>query len=137
MIKEFARPVDFINKQSQLPSFRYRDSRIIKHLSKLDLSGYILDIGERTVMTQRMEDALNIKIGNTMGDLDEKFFPFEKRDIKYDVIIFSHVIEHLFNPLLCLKGIKKLMKPDATLVICTPIKPHYLPWGKGHFSRDG
>ena len=38
----------------------------------------------------------------------------------FDVIIMSHVIEHLPNPSLRLKALYKLLKPNGTLIILTP-----------------
>ena len=134
MIEAFARDIDYINQQSELPSFRYRDEKNISFLSEIDMNGSILDIGERNRFTERMEEAFDIKIDSTAGDLDEILI-CDICDKYYDVVIFSHVIEHLFNPLLCLESIKQVMKIDATLIICTPIKHHIVPWGKGHFHE--
>jgi SAM-dependent methyltransferase len=40
-------------------------------------------------------------------------------DKKFDVIIAGEMIEHLSNPGLFLRGIKRFMRPDTTLVITT------------------
>jgi 2-polyprenyl-3-methyl-5-hydroxy-6-metoxy-1,4-benzoquinol methylase len=56
---------------------------------------------------------------------------------KFDLIILSEVIEHLFQPQLTLKRIIKLLKPNGLLLITTP---NFLYWGnrilflKGNFS---
>ncbi len=134
----FARNIDYINQQSELPSFVYRDKKIIDFLNEIDMNGNILDIGERNRLTERIEEAFDIKIDSTSGDLDELYWSItdtNKFTKSYDIIIFSHVIEHLFNPLLALKKVRWYMKPDALLIICTPIKPHFVPWGKGHFHE--
>ena len=148
--KDFAKNIEFTNQQSELPSFRYRDEKIIEFIGKLECpSRNILDIGERNRLTEKLEQAYSLKIDSTQGDLDEnsnvakvvKYAPYQCHTLHdwdfgyYDLVIFSHVIEHLFNPLLCLENIKLVMKPDALLVICTPVKPHFLPWGKGHFHE--
>jgi 2-polyprenyl-3-methyl-5-hydroxy-6-metoxy-1,4-benzoquinol methylase len=39
---------------------------------------------------------------------------------KFDYIIFSHVIEHLKNPIFVLKELKKIMKKNGTLLLETP-----------------
>ena len=138
MIEAFARDIDYINQQSELPSFRYRDEKNISFLSEIDMNGSILDIGERNRFTERIEEAFGIKLDNTDGDLDELYWTITDDNEftkSYDTIIFSHVIEHLFNPLLALKKVRWYMKPDTLLIICTPIKPHFIPWGKGHFHE--
>ena len=40
-------------------------------------------------------------------------------DQKFDVILAGEMIEHLSNPGLFLRGIKRFMRPDSTLVITT------------------
>ena len=136
MDKDFARDIYFINEQSDKPSFIYRDKKIIEVIEEIDISSAmsILDIGERNRLTERIEKHFNIsEIVNTCYDLDEPENWWACPN--YDLIIFSHVIEHLFNPLLCLEGIKRMMKPDAIMIIATPIKPHFIRWGKGHFHE--
>ncbi len=133
MDKDFAKNIEFINQQSELPSFRYRDERIIEFIGKLECKSlYVLDIGERNRLTEKLEQAYRLRADSTYGDLDKGL---DCLKLEYDLVIFSHVIEHLFNPLLCLENIKLVMKPDALLVICAPVKPHFLPWGKGHFHE--
>ena len=133
MDKDFAKNIEFINRESDTPTFRHRDEKIIAFIGKLECpTRQVLDIGERNRLTEKLEKAYSLKIDNTEGDLDERFNCPKRR---YDLVIFSHVIEHLFNPLFCLDNIKFIMRSDALLVICTPIKPHFLPWGKGHFHE--
>ena len=137
MDKDFVRDIDFIIQQSKLKGFIYRDKKIIEYLSDLDMNGSILDIGERNPLTERIEEAFGISIDSTIGDLDgvEWWISGERGVKMYDMIIFSHVIEHLFNPLFCIESIKMMMKQNALLIICTPIKSHLIPWGKGHFHE--
>lgn len=94
----------------------------------------ILDVGERNPLTILLENTYNIKIDNTDGDLDVGFSAPKKN---YDVIIFSHVVEHLFNPLFCLMELKKLLKPNGVIFIATPRCPENLKlnWSKGHFHE--
>jgi len=43
-----------------------------------------------------------------------------KKINKYDVIIFSHVIEHLSNQKTALQNIRKMMSKDSKLILLTP-----------------
>ena len=46
-------------------------------------------------------------------------FPFE--DDHFDVVLFCEIIEHLTNdPLVALREIKRVLKPDGVLVLTTP-----------------
>lgn len=91
----------------------------------------ILDIGQRSPLTDSIEKALNIKLDNTEGDLD---FAFTAPKNKYDVIIYSHTIEHQFNPLLTLVEIHKILKDEGTLFIMLPERGKLL-WDKGHYHE--
>lgn len=52
-------------------------------------------------------------------DLQNDAIPFE--DNKFDIIIMSEVIEHLFfNPTDCLMDLKRTLKPGGKLIITTP-----------------
>lgn len=91
----------------------------------------ILDIGQQNPFTLFMQKELNVTIKNTEGDLDVSFSIPPK---KYDIVIYSHTIEHQFNPLYTLLEIKKNMKHDALMYIIIPQRPKFL-WTKHHFHE--
>lgn len=133
MDKDFTRDISYIVQESNKPPHIHKHIMFIRFLKKhIGGLGYTLDIGERNTLTERLEAAFKISIDSTYKDLDEEFIC---PGVNYDTVIFSHVIEHLFNPLFCLENIKKVMKPDGILVIACPIKPHFITWGKGHFHE--
>lgn len=53
------------------------------------------------------------------GDI-ETLLRQKKINMKFDYIIFSHVIEHLKNPIYVLRGLKKILKKKGTLLLETP-----------------
>lgn len=53
------------------------------------------------------------------GDI-EKLLKEKKINTKFDYILFSHVIEHLKNPIFVLKKLKSILKKNGTLLIETP-----------------
>jgi SAM-dependent methyltransferase len=136
MDKDFTRDINYTAEESGRTSFIYKHEKLMdlldKYISTMLGLGTVLDIGERNPFTERIEARFSINIDSTQGDLDKELNTPCKG---YDLVIFSHVIEHLFNPLFCLENIKLVMKPNALLIICTPIKPHYLPSGRGHFHE--
>jgi hypothetical protein len=91
----------------------------------------ILDIGERNPLTARLEEWCGVNIDNTKEDLDCTLSLVGN----YDIIICSHVIEHLFNPLLFLWHTKVVMNEDARLYIITPIKPYWITPARCHFHE--
>ncbi|GAH04385.1 unnamed protein product, partial [marine sediment metagenome] len=131
-----ARDIEYTIQESNRPSFIYKHEKLMDLIAKHGFSRLyfdnVLDIGERNPFTERLEVEFSINIDSTSGDLDKEFICSKKQ---YDLVIFSHVIEHLFNPLFCLENIKKVLKPDGIMIIACPIKPHFLTWGKGHFHE--
>jgi 2-polyprenyl-3-methyl-5-hydroxy-6-metoxy-1,4-benzoquinol methylase len=91
----------------------------------------ILDIGQKSPLSEAIEKSLNVKIDNTSGDLD---FSFTAPKKQYDAIIYSHTIEHQFNPLYTLVEIYKLLKDDGVLFIMLPERGKIL-WDKGHYHE--
>jgi len=130
--KDFAATLEFMENIKDEPMQIFYHQQLIDYIKNIDLSGKIVDIGERNPLTERIEKHFNIKIDNTHGDLDETFICDKS---KYDVVIFSQVIEHLFNPLFCLENIKKVMHKSSILIIGTPIKPGFISTNFRHFHE--
>ena len=72
-------------------SMRVRTDEIISSVIKHYKGGNVLDVGEPNLLSSELEEKLDIKIDHTEGDLD---FNFYSPKLNYDLIIFSHVIEH-------------------------------------------
>lgn len=52
-------------------------------------------------------------------NIEEDPFPFENEE--FDVVLFCEIIEHLLiNPAAVLKEIKRVLKPNGTLILTTP-----------------
>jgi len=116
-------------------NFKYIDKRfnlIFNHI-KDDIHSdmNILDIGQQNPFTLFMQKKLKTDIDNTKGDLDTSFSIPQK---KYDIVIYSHTIEHQFNPLYTILKLKKYMKHDALIFIIVPQRPKFL-WTKHHYHE--
>lgn len=118
------------NKSQQVRNHYDETLRFLR--GRVNSNQSIIDIGQRSPLTDIMEADLNIKITNTTGDLDQGF-EFESTD-PADVIIYSHTIEHQFNPLYTLLRIKEKMQPDGVLYIMLPSRGRLL-WTAGHFHE--
>lgn len=55
----------------------------------------------------------------------EKGLPEELKSSKYDVIIASHVLEHICYPQKLLSDIKATLQPDGNLIVAVPNIMHY------------
>ena len=156
MDKNFARDIEYHKSVADTKMMQFYHNRLIEYLEELlesMFSGhlpYILDIGECNPLTKKLENHFNTLIGSTISDLDESLdcldkmgspiidnnpsLRFHKHTI-YDIVIFNHVIEHLFNPLFCLENIKDVMHSESILIIGTPIKPNFITTSTGHFHE--
>jgi SAM-dependent methyltransferase len=127
--------IDVLTKDpSQNINYQGRTALIrkLKYFSnKVNSSQKILDVGQRNLLTKELEKIHNVKIDNTTGDLDVNF---EIPNKDYDIIIYSHTIEHQFNPLYTLLELKKVLKPEGLLYILLPERGKLL-WTSGHYHE--
>ena len=110
-------------------SMRVRTDEIISSVIKHYKGGNVLDVGEPNLLSSKLEEKLDVKIDHTEGDLDLYFYTPK---LYYDLIIFSHVIEHLMNPLLCLMSLKEHLTDNGKIIIAYPIK---FKKGSHHFHE--
>ncbi len=97
----------------------------------------IIDVGQRSPLTDAIEREFGYMIWNTVGDLDERFGlsmngPVSKCPIYY--IVYSHTIEHQFNPLYTLLELKRYMIPETRMFIILPRRGKLL-WWRGHYHE--
>jgi len=76
--------------------------KILCRLEKEKLKGHFLDVGQRSILTTKLEAMLNAHTDNT--DLEWRVEPN-----KYRTVFLFDTLEHLMNPLLCLRGIESSM----------------------------
>ena len=137
MDRDFAREINHFIRYNESDNQQEIQTALIDYLSKhkdLIKSGKILDVGERNPAGTRLENVFNVLLDNTKGDLDEDFFiPIKK----YDLIIMSHVIEHLFNPLSCLMKLKNRLSQDGRIIVFTPwaSKSLKINWSDIHYHE--
>ena len=115
---------------SNAPSTKIRWEKSLNFLGDLNNVKTALDIGDRTGLTEMMEDKYGVKFDNTQGDLD-------KIELKgnYDLVTSFEVLEHLFNPLFNLEQINNVLNKNGCLILSTPLaKPSFL-WAKKHFHE--
>ncbi len=106
----------------------------LKELSKLDLSGSILDYGAGvgdllTDIKSRfgVKDLTGVDILPRPDQLDTEIYWHQQDlnnefdlDRKYDIVISTEVIEHLENPRATFRNIFRLLVPSGYAIITTP-----------------
>ena len=96
-----------------------RDGKFIKRYST-SYNVYGVDIGENAII--RAEENFGKEFSNKyikILDVQETDL-YEKFEIKFDFINFSHVIEHLINPEKALNNLKKVMHDKSEMLIIIP-----------------
>lgn len=97
-----------------------RDGKFIKRFEPTYKDVYGIDIGENAM--KRASKNFGSSWANThikITDIQDKNFvnPFP---IKFDFINFSHVIEHLLDPVQALKNINSMMNKNAKILVIIP-----------------
>lgn len=130
MIDELSRDPYIITEQTENVT-----DTIIEYLQRKLRRGNktMLDIGRRSPLTDIANNNFNLEIYNTEGDLDAEF-SFPDMEGGCDYILYSHTIEHQFNPLYTLLQLKKIMAEYTVMFIILPNKPKLL-WWEGHFHE--
>jgi len=115
---------------SKAPSTKIRWEKSLNFLGDLNNVKTALDIGDATGLTKLMEKKFGILFNNTEEDLDSN-----RLHGKYDLVTSFEVLEHLFNPLFHLEQLHKILKPEGSLILSTPLaKPRFL-WSDEHFHE--
>lgn len=95
-----------------------------------ELHGDVLDCGERSLLTELIEEKFGVKIDNTEGDLDVR--PIRG---KYDFVLAFEIIEHLMNPLWFLMQVKGALREKGVLYLSTPVNKPKFFWRHDHFHE--
>jgi hypothetical protein len=116
-------------------TLQYLESRIKTH-------DYILDVGEISPLSKAISAKFGAFVFNTSGDLDFDNFCVPLPDSRvFNAIIYSHTIEHQFNPLTTLVRLRKLMQyaydQEKTLCFLYIMLPRRgkLLWATGHYHE--
>ena len=117
---------DYANK----PVTKIRWEKTLEFMGSRKNIKSALDIGDRTDLTEMMEDKYGVKFDNTQGDLD-------KIELKgnYDLVTSFEVLEHLFNPLFNLVQIKNILNTNGRLILSTPLAKPRMLWSEEHFHE--
>ena len=117
---------DYANK----PATKIRWDKTLEFMGMSQKFKSALDIGDRTGLTEMMENEYSISFDNTKGDLDS----LELKG-KYDLVTSFEVLEHLFNPLFNLVQIKNILNPNGRLILSTPLAKPRILWSEEHFHE--
>ena len=105
--------LDFDQNRTTFKRYRERIEFI-----KPYVNGTILDIGGENHFSKVMKGKLRVPIDNTTGDID---YGINAPLNKYNLIICSHIIEHVMNPLVVMNGIREHLSGKAIIIYPTTL----------------
>lgn len=116
----------------EMPSFMTnRINETIKYLENEDLPDTILDVGEYNPLAKKIEESFNVQVVSLERDFDYNF----THNKQYQVITCFEILEHLFNPLLFLDNLKKLLKESGVIYLSTPYQWPQIIKGRHHYHE--
>jgi len=62
-------------------------------------------------------------LGYKMYECDAQTEPFPLEDASFDVVVASHILEHLSDPEFALAQMSRVLKPGGLLILGVPVKP--------------
>jgi len=109
----FRTKVDNIYSNARTTQKRWKITK--EFLAEVPNAKIGLDLGDRTIFTEELENFFKCPFTNSNIDLDT-----ETIEGKYDIITAFEVIEHLFNPLHCLLEVSNSLNSNGRLYLSTP-----------------
>ena len=124
--RNFLEERDFKIKNWYGETIKFANSK--KNISVLDVGcglGYFLSALNSDIKKFGVEDSKFAcdyikKNFKDINILNGDFKLIEKFNVKFDIVMFYHVIEHLKDPVEAIKLIKKVLKKDGILIVGTP-----------------
>ena len=127
--KSIKKKLDFNNVLEIGPGKGHFYENLKKNFKNINYSVLETDLGSQKILKEK-----NIKVYSKYEDLSENYF---------DLIIFSHVLEHVSNPNFFLKKIYKFLKKNGIIFLEIPcldyiykdlIEPHIFFYDKNSLS---
>lgn len=94
----------------------------------------VLDIGPRNRFGVELSEKLGLLIVNTDGDLDTLQWKPEK-DISFDTVWIFEMIEHLKNPDLFLRMLKRNIHGNTKIYLMYPNRTFRMFWSHNHWHE--
>jgi len=126
-------PIVFQTLEEELkPVLKYLHGRVLNAgCGSRDISSFLLRNGATSV--EQCDVKTHIP-GAIIADLAQVPFP----DNRYDTILCNAVLEHAQFPDKVMQELRRILKPDGTLVLCIPfMQPYHPAPDYRRYSREG
>ena len=114
-------------------AYKYNHKLIMDYLKNKNLLKFdcVLEVDKPNKFTCLLKEKYSM-VDNCSGDFDVNI---EIPDKQYSFMVFTSVIEHLFDPLYTLLELKKHLKPNGKLFIACPKGTMFSPKYYWHFHE--
>lgn len=99
--------------------------QVLRMLREQGWDAYGVDFSPVAVEYARRKHGLNV----TLGDL----FQAGYKDAFFDVVLFNHALEHMYNPVATLREVHRILKPGGLLMINIPNACSFEAWLFGEY----
>ncbi len=111
------------DKISQIEKIVGQGKRVLDVGCMTGYLSYFLQIKDNIVsgvdfLESAVESARNRGIDAFHCDIEHEQLPFA--DSTFDTVVFSEVIEHLVDPIVALREIRRVLKPGGVIIVATP-----------------
>ncbi len=113
-----------VSEKGRLLDVGCGDGSVLKVAQELSWSAEGVDFDARAVDAARRK-GLSVRLGR----LAEQCYP----DESFDLVLMSHAIEHVHDPLATLREIRRVLRPGGKLAVTTP---NAGSWGHRHFGPN-
>lgn len=112
--------IEQIKKNSVVLEFGPANGRLTRYLKEvLNCTVYLVELDE-----EAGKEALQYGVDLVVGDAEQYEWLDRYRDIRFDVIVFADVLEHLRDPEKVLVQSKHLLKADGVMLLSVPNLAH-------------
>jgi 2-polyprenyl-3-methyl-5-hydroxy-6-metoxy-1,4-benzoquinol methylase len=98
-----------------------------------DIQSPVVELSPPNVKMSHICEGYNLPI-RYIYKIDYNFDRLSKHENLYRTVFCFEVLEHLQNPLLFLRNVKKIMRTDGVLYLSTPNRPRWM-WPEFHFNE--
>lgn len=115
------------------PSYSGSRTRQTIEFCDIPKGSTVLDIAEPNELSKQLAKEKQVKIINTVSDLDYKIIP--QRMMPFKFVTCFEVIEHLLNPRLFFDNLRKITPKDVVVYLSYPSRPWWAENRHEHFNE--
>lgn len=118
------------------PSYSSKRTRKTIDFCDIPTDSVVLDIGATNRLSQQLAEEKNVKVINTISDLDYDIIPAgQSTNDLFEYVTCFEVIEHLMNPKLFFDNLYNITTKSAKVYLSYPSRPKIMWNDEEHFHE--